>query len=206
MTVSIRSFAKRLHGTIFILSAPSGAGKTTLSNELLAELPDMALSVSYTTRAPRTGEIPGKDYHFVPQGVFERMCQAGEFAEWAAVHGCLYGTPRRRLDGLVQQGQDVLLDIDVQGACAIKQHFEKAVLIFVLPPSLDELRRRLAARGTDKADTIRQRLANARREMQEIHRYDYAVINRNVDEAVGRLKAIVVAERLKVCRFQNPPR
>ena len=206
MTLSIRSFAKRPLGTIFIVSAPSGAGKTTLSNVLLAELPEIDLSVSYTTRSPRAGEVPGKDYHFVQQGVFEGMCEAGEFAEWAAVHGCLYGTPRRSLESQIQRGQDMLRAIDVQGAFAIKQHFETAVLIFVLPPSLDELRRRLATRGTDKAETIRQRLANARCEMQQIPRYDYVVVNRNVDEAVQRLKAIVVAERLKVCRFQNPQR
>lgn len=204
MTVSIRSFVRRRLGIIFIVSAPSGAGKTTLSNVLLGELPEISLSVSYTTRSPRAGEVPGKDYHFVRQSVFERMCEAGEFAEWAAVHGSFYGTPRRSLESQIQRGQDMLLDIDVQGAFAIKQYFADAVLIFVLPPSVDELRRRLAARGTDKAETIRQRLANARREMQQIHRYDYVVINRNVDEAVRRLKAIVVAERLKVCRFENP--
>jgi len=202
MTVSIRSFAKRAFGVIFIVSAPSGAGKTTLSNELLEVLPDIALSVSYTTRSPRAGEVPGKDYHFVPPEVFERMRRAGEFAEWAAVHGYRYGTPRGALEKQLQRGQDVLLDIDVQGAFAIKRHFKDAVLIFVLPPSLDELRRRLGARGTDKAATIRQRLANARREMQQIHRYDYAVINRSVDEAVRKLTAIIFAERLKVCRYQ----
>jgi guanylate kinase len=206
MTVSIRSLAKRPLGTIFIVSAPSGAGKTTLSNQLLEVLPDMGLSVSYTTRLARAGEVPGKDYHFVPQAVFEQMREAGEFAEWAEVHGRLYGTPRRTLEKQIQRGQDVLLDIDVQGAVSIKRSFRSSVLIFVLPPSLDELRRRLAARGTDRADTIRRRLANARREMQEIHRYDYAVINRSVDEAVSKLKAIVIAERLKICRFKSTQR
>lgn len=203
MTVSIRSFYKRPQGAIFIVSAPSGAGKTTLSNELLEVLPDIALSVSYTTRLPRAGEVPSKDYHFVTQAVFERMREAGEFAEWAEVHGRLYGTPRRSLERRIERGQDVLLDIDVQGAFSIKRHFRSSVLIFVLPPSLEELRRRLAARGTDRADTIRQRLANAKREMQQIHRYDYAVINRSVDEAVSKLKAIVIAERLKICRYKS---
>ena len=201
MTVSIRSFTKRGPGIVFIVSAPSGAGKTTLTRKVLSTYPDMSLSVSCTTRAPRAGEIPGKDYHFVSEAVFKRMLAAGDFAEWAEVHGKLYGTPRRLLERQLRRGRDVLLDIDVQGARQIKQHFLSAVSIFVLPPSLDELRRRLAARGTDARKTIEQRWRNARHEIQEIQGYDYFILNRDVKEAVRRLAAIIAAERLKVCRY-----
>jgi len=201
MTVSIRSFIKRRPGTVFIVSAPSGAGKTTLTRRVLDVHPDMCLSVSCTTRAPRSGETPGEDYHFVSERVFRRMLDADEFAEWAEVHGSLYGTPRRMLESRLRKGQDVLLDIDVQGARRIKQHFQGAVAIFVLPPSLDELRRRLAARGTDERKTIHQRWQRARHEIQEIEGYDYFIVNRDVEDAVARLAAIIAAERVKVCRF-----
>ena len=201
MTVSIRSFTRRRPGIVFIVSAPSGAGKTTLTRRVLDVYPEMSLSVSCTTRAPRGGETPGEDYHFVSQRVFRRMLDAGEFAEWAEVHGSLYGTPRRMLERRLREGQDVLLDIDVQGARQIKQHFQSAVAIFVLPPSLQELRRRLAARGTDERKTIEQRWQRARHEIQEIEGYDYFIVNRDVEDAVTRLAAIIAAERVKVCRF-----
>ncbi len=206
MTVSIRSFTKRGPGIVFIVSAPSGAGKTTLTREVLSSHPEMSLSVSCTTRAPREGETPGKDYHFVSETVFERRRAAGDFAEWAEVHGKLYGTPRRLLERRLRRGHDVLLDIDVQGARQIREHFASAVAIFVLPPSLDELRRRLAGRGTDAWKTIEQRWRNARHEIQEIRGYDYFIVNRDVDEAVKRLAAIIEAERLKVCRYIRKPK
>ncbi|MCY4487862.1 MAG: guanylate kinase [Deltaproteobacteria bacterium] len=201
MTVTIGSFARRGPGVVFIVSAPSGAGKTTLTRRVLDVHSEMRLSVSCTTRAPRTGETQGEDYHFVSEPVFRRMLDAGEFAEWAEVHGSLYGTPRRMLERQLRKGQDVLLDIDVQGARQIKEHFQSAVSIFVLPPSLAELRRRLAARGTDARKTIEQRWLRARHEIQEITGYDYFIVNRDVDDAVARLAAIIAAERVKVCRF-----
>lgn len=201
MTVSIRSFTRRRPGIVFIVSAPSGAGKTTLTRRVLDVYPEMSLSVSCTTRAPRSGETPDEDYHFVSERVFRRMLDAGEFAEWAEVHGSLYGTPRRMLERRLREGQDVLLDIDVQGARQIKQHFQSAVAVFVLPPSLKELRRRLAARGTDERKTIEQRWQRARHEIQEIEGYDYFIVNRDVEDAVTRLAAIIAAERVKVCRF-----
>lgn len=207
MTVSIRNFARPRRGIVFIVSAPSGAGKTTLTREVLSVYPEMSLSVSCTTRPPRDGEVPGRDYHFVSEDAFRRMLRAGDFAEWAEVHGSLYGTPRRVLERQVRRRRDVLLDIDVQGARQIKERFPGAVAIFVLPPSLDELRRRLAARGTDARKTIEQRWRNARREMdvREIRRYDYSIVNRDVNDAVERLAAIIAAERLKVCRFIQKP-
>ena len=206
MTVSIRSFTRRSPGIVFIVSAPSGAGKTTLTREVLSLHPEMSLSVSCTTRAPREQETPGEDYHFVSERAFRRRLAAGDFAEWAEVHGQLYGTPRRRLESRLRHGRDVLLDIDVQGARQIKEHFAGAVAIFVLPPSIDELRRRLAGRGTDARKTIAQRWRNARHEIQEIQGYDYFIVNRDVDEAVKRLAAIIEAERLKVCRYIRKPR
>jgi len=190
-------------GIILILSAPSGAGKTTLIGRLLKVFPDLGLSVSYTTRAPRPGEVPGKDYHFVTSKRFDRMRASGAFAEWARVHGFLYGTPRISLEQNIRRGRDVLLDIDVQGARKIKRQYQGAVSVFLLPPSWRELEKRLALRGTDRRTTIRRRLENAKREIREIIRYDYFVVNREIREALDSLKSIVVAERLKVSRFKT---
>lgn len=191
--------AKR-QGIIFILSAPSGAGKTTLYHGLRKAYPEIKLSVSCTTRAQRKGEVNGQDYRFIRVEQFEAMKSNGEFAEWASVHGNSYGTPRKPLDRSVQSGRDILLDIDVQGARQIKQAFPNAVSIFLLPPSLRELRRRLAARGTDGKEIIRRRLANAQDEIKERIYYDYYVVNREVNEAVRVLSSIVEAERSKVSR------
>jgi len=199
MTRRSRQIAKR-QGIIFILSAPSGAGKTTLYHELRNIYPEIKLSVSCTTRAQREGEVDGRDYRFISARQFDAMKARGEFAEWANVHGNLYGTPRQPLDRSIRTGRDILLDIDVQGARKIKRRYPQAVSIFLLPPSLAELRRRLAARGTDGAEVIRRRLANAQGEMRQIIQYDYYVVNREVVEAVGVLKAIVEAERAKISR------
>lgn len=187
-------------GVIFILSAPSGAGKTTLIKKLLKIFPEITLSVSYTTRTPRAGEVDGRDYHFVKPQAFTRMRSKGGFAEWARVHGSLYGTPREPLERLVRRGRDVLLDIDVHGARKIKRLYRRAVAVFILPPSWQELEKRLSLRGTDGTKTIRQRMENARREVREILRYDYFVVNRKVPQALETLKSIVIAERHRVSR------
>lgn len=199
MTKQSPQIAKR-QGIIFILSAPSGAGKTTLYHGLRKAYPEIKLSVSCTTRAQRKGEVNGQDYRFIRVEQFEAMKSNGEFAEWASVHGNSYGTPRKPLDHSVQSGRDILLDIDVQGARQIKQAYPNAVSIFLLPPSLRELRRRLAARGTDGTEIIRRRLANAQDEIKERIYYDYYVVNREVNEAVQVLSSIVEAERSKVSR------
>lgn len=191
--------AKR-QGIIFILSAPSGAGKTTLYNGLRGNYPDIQLSVSCTTRARRRGEVAGRDYRFLSDGQFEALKQRGEFAEWAQVHDYFYGTPRQPLDRAVKSGQDILLDIDVQGAEKIKAAYPAAVAIFVLPPSMAELQRRLSARGTDDRRVIQRRLANARGEMRQIIHYDYFVVNHDVEQAVRVLSGIVEAERSRVSR------
>lgn len=189
-------------GAIFIVSAPSGAGKTTLISRLLRIFPEIGLSVSCTTRARRPGERHGRDYFFVSAKQFAAMRARGGFAEWARVHGALYGTPRGPLERSLRAGREILLDIDVQGARKIKRLYPKAVSIFVLPPSLRELGKRLAARGTDRGESIRRRLENARREIRALLRYDYFVENRELPEALARLKAIIVAERQKVPRYK----
>lgn len=191
--------AKR-QGIIFILSAPSGAGKTTLYNGLRDIYPEIELSVSCTTRAKRPGEVNGRDYTFLTDAEFQRLQRRGEFAESAQVHDYFYGTPKKALERCIESGRDILLDIDVQGARQIKKNFPQAVSVFLLPPSLAELKRRLAARGTDGKEIIRRRLANAQGEIGEIIHYDYYVENREVDKAVGGLAAIVVAERARVSR------
>lgn len=190
-------------GVIFIISAPSGAGKTTLVKKLLKLFPDITLSVSCTTRAPRPGEVAGRDYHFVGEKKFAGLRSRRGFAEWASVHGYFYGTPRAPLERRIARGRDVLLDIDVQGAQKIKRQYPNAVSIFVLPPSRSELEQRLARRGTDRKETIRKRLENSRREIREIVRYDYVVENRELRRAVEGAKAIVNAERLRVSRLKS---
>jgi guanylate kinase len=190
----------RREGIILILSAPSGTGKTTLINRLLAVSPELRVLVSYTTRPRRGDEIAGKDYHFVTARRFAAMQAQGEFAEFAQVHDFFYGTPRKALERCVSQGRDILLDIDVQGAQTIKKLYPRAVAIFLVPPSWQELRRRLASRGTDGPKTISRRLANAKREIQAIVGYDYYVVNRDVKNALVQLTSIVRAERLKVSR------
>ena len=187
-------------GLVLILSAPSGTGKTTLTSRLLALFPEISLSVSYTTRRRRRDEIPGRDYHFVSLQKFAAMRAAGKFAEWAKVHDFLYGTPRRPLDRAIRGGRDILLDIDVQGAKQIKKSYPGAVSIFLVPPSWQELRRRLAARGTDGPKIIARRMANAKREIHAIVGYDYYVVNRDVKNALAQLAAIIRAERVKVAR------
>ena len=202
MTRRTPPLAKR-QGILFILSAPSGAGKTTLINGLRSVYPDVRLSVSCTTRAQRTGEVNGRDYHFITPRQFASMKARGKFAEWAKVHDFLYGTPRPPLDRSVKAGSDMVLDIDVQGARKIKQIYPQAVSVFLLPPSWRELERRLTLRGTDGKGIIRRRLANARREIREIIKYDYYVVNRDVKRAVEVLKAIVEAERAKTSRVRK---
>ncbi|MCZ6549616.1 MAG: guanylate kinase [Deltaproteobacteria bacterium] len=193
----------RSKGVIFILSAPSGAGKTTLIKRLRKVFPDLKLSISYTTRKPRSGEIPGQDYFFVAQKKFELMRAKGEFVEWANVHGNLYGTPQRPLEKSIRSGKDILLDIDVQGNKKVKARYPNSVSIFLLPPSWKELERRLAWRGTDGRETIRQRLQDARRELREIKSYDYFIVNREIQHALELLKSVVVAERMRVFRVQK---
>lgn len=193
----------RREGIIFILSAPSGTGKTTLIKGLRAAYPELRLSISCTTRERRQGEIDGRDYYFVAVKKFAAMKAKGDFAEWAKVHDFLYGTPRRPLEQSIRLGRDILLDIDVQGARTIKRKYPQAVSIFLVPPSWRELQRRLAGRGTDGQEIIRRRLLNARSEIRDIIKYDYYVVNRQLEQSLALLESIVEAERAKTFRVKR---
>ena len=183
-------------GKLFILSAPSGAGKTTLLKRVMADLQGLAFSVSHTTRQPRAGEVDGVDYHFVSREQFEGMRDQGVFLEWAEVHGNLYGTSRPAVLAQLETGLDVILDIDVQGAAILRKSASiPAASLFISPPSLQELERRLRGRGTDSEETILLRLKNARTEMQAAVDYEYLIVNARLEQAVDTLRAIVIAER-----------
>ncbi|HEY6872622.1 MAG TPA: guanylate kinase [Geobacteraceae bacterium] len=187
-------------GILYIISAPSGAGKTTLCKEVIDIFPDLRHSVSYTTRPARPGEVHGRDYFFVPEGEFERMVAAGEFAEWAEVHGNLYGTALKTLDDFRRDSIDVILDIDCQGACQLKERYTGGVFIFILPPSFDELRRRLDFRNSDTVEVIARRIENAAAEIREARWYDYIIVNDVFSRAVEELKSVLIAERCRSAR------
>lgn len=187
-------------GVIFIISAPSGAGKTTLCKEIIDIFPTLRHSVSYTTRAPRAGEIHGKDYYFVSLDEFRRMVAAGEFAEWAEVHGNCYGTAIRTLEECRTSGVDIILDIDIQGARQLKERYHGGVYIFILPPSYEELRRRLNGRSSDSDEVINRRIGAAAGEIRESRWYDYIIVNDQFPRAVEELKSIVTAERCRAFR------
>ncbi len=180
---------------VFIISAPSGSGKSTLVNRLLASDKNLIFSVSYTTRAPRGAEVDGQQYRFITREEFEARIANGEFLEHAEVFGNYYGTHREILERGRTEGKDVVLDIDVQGARQLKEKIPDAVSIFILAPSRDELAKRLRARSEDSEEVIQRRLAGAAREIQDYRRYDYVLVNDDVDRASERLQAIVNAER-----------
>ena len=182
---------------IYIISAPSGSGKSTLVNELLKLVPNLNFSISYTTRALRGSEQNGKQYHFVPSDEFKRMIGAGEFLEYANFDGNYYGTSRQFLKDAGQKGHDLLLDIDVQGAEQIKQKLTDAVSIFVLPPDRQTLESRLRKRSEDAEEVIARRLLAASREIENYNKYDYILINDDLEESIDRLRAIVLSERLQ---------
>ena len=188
-------------GTLFVVSAPSGAGKTTLCREVRLRLHELAYSVSVTTRAPRPGEINGSDFRFVSEADFRAMVGRGEMAEWAAVHGNLYGTPVGPLEAALREGRDVLLDIDTQGAAQLRARYPEAVLIFIVAPSMAELEQRLRERRSDPEPEIARRLERARQEITLWRRYDYLLVNRDVKEAVEQLESIIQAERCRVARL-----
>lgn len=188
-------------GLMFILSSPSGAGKTTIARRLLAAEPELGLSVSATTRPIRPGEVDGRDYHFVSQDTFDAMVEAGEFYEWARVFGNCYGTPRGQIRAGLRAGQDFLFDIDWQGTQQLHQKAATDVVrVFILPPSLDELRRRLEGRGTDSAEVIAARMARAQAEISHWDGYDYVVINDDVEHCFNQVRQILSAERMSVQR------
>ena len=185
-------------GNLYVVAAPSGAGKTTLVRLLIEQEAGVHLSVSFTTRPPRPGELDGRDYHFVDAAEFRAMIARQEFLEWAEVHGNFYGTSNKWIAEQLAAGHDILLEIDWQGAQQVRSAFPEAIGIFILPPSMDELTSRLTARGTDSADVITRRLAAAQAEMRHIGEFDYVIINASLEQALDDLRAVVRASRLRL--------
>ena len=188
-------------GTLFVVSAPSGAGKTTLCREVRVRVGELAYSVSYTTRAPRPGEVAGTDFHFVSEDRFRELRDHGEFAEWAQVHGNYYATSAAAIDAALSKGRDVLLDIDAQGAAQLRSRYPEAVLIFIVAPSMADLEQRLRERRSDAEREIQRRLQRAREEISLWKQYDYLIVNRDVKDAVDQLDAIILAERCRTTRL-----
>jgi len=192
-----------MKGLLFIVSAPSGAGKSSLIEAVLKDDPRLRLSISYTTRAPRPGEADGREYHFVDDRTFIAMLERGEFLESAEVHGNRYGTSQVVVEKFLAGGEDLLLEIDWQGAQQVRRLHPECVGIFILPPSLAELERRLRKRAQDSEQTIRKRLANAREEISHLAEFEYAIINKDFDEAKRNLQAVIRASRLRTARLQS---
>ena len=188
-------------GTLVVVSAPSGAGKTTLCHEVRTLVPDLYYSVSYTTRAPRMGETNGTDFFFVTEGAFTAMRARDEFAEWAEVHGHLYGTPANALESALGRGLDVLLDIDTHGARQLRQRYPEAVSVFIMAPSMADLEARLRERNSNSPGDIARRLSRAKEEIAAWRQYDYLIINRDVKDAVDQLATIIQAERCRTSRL-----
>ena len=184
-------------GLLYIVSAPSGTGKTTLLKRVMGYFPDIRFSISYTTRSPRPGERNGKDYHFISPQQFQQMVDKGAFAEWAEVLGNRYGTALDPIRESQSQGVDLILDIDSQGARQIKEHCNEGVFVFILPPSLEVLKHRLKTRKLDGQEVIRFRVAQARDEMEQARWYDYIIVNDRVEKAAEQLKSIIIAERCR---------
>ncbi len=187
-------------GSLFVVSAPSGAGKSTLVTALLAQDKGISLSISHTTRAPRPGEVDGREYHFVTEAQFDAIKSQDGFLEFAYVHGNWYGTSRAWIESKMAADEDVLLEIDWQGAEQVMKLIPSAVSVFILPPSMTELERRLRGRGTDSESVIAKRLAAAGTELAQAHQYDYVILNDNFEIASQELSAVIVASR---CRFRQ---
>ncbi len=190
-------------GNLYVVAAPSGAGKSSLVSSLLQVDSHLVMAISHTTRAPRGQEQQGREYQFIDEATFRAMVERGEFVEWAEVHGHLYGTSRAAIEAHIAGGQDVVLEIDWQGALQIRQRFPNAILIFILPPSWDELQQRLQRRGEDRPEVIAKRMANARIEVSKAREFDFVIINALFETALFDLKAIVHSQRLKYAALQR---
>lgn len=190
-------------GLLYVISAPSGAGKTTLCNAIIDLFPEVGQSISFTTRPMRSGEVDGVDYHFVDVDTFERMIAAGEFVEWAQVHDNFYGTALKTLKDAGREGKDLLLDIDFQGARQLKEHGVDGVFVFIAPPSFAELENRLRGRATDSDEVIARRIDNARLELAQARWYDYVIVNDELKQAVAELESVITAERCR-CKLILP--
>ena len=192
-----------MKGIAYIISAPSGAGKTTLCRMAAAHFPEVRNSVSYTTRKPRPGEVDGRDYWFVEDEAFDRTLDSGEFLEYAGVYGRRYGTSKKDLEALLDQGWSVILEIDVQGADKVRQTLKGGVYIFILPPSLEACEKRLIARGKDSPEDIRKRLKIAEEEIKKAPSYDYLIVNDELDMAFEVLKSVMTAQKAATSRMEG---
>ncbi len=188
-------------GEIFVITAPSGTGKTTLLKSLMAEDPRLRFSISYTTRPPRSGEVDGRDYFFVSPEEFRRLREKGALVEWVEQFGYEYGTSREWVRGMVESGADLVFDLDSRGGRSLKHGFPQATLIFILPPNLEELERRLKGRGRLEPEELARRLENGRAELREVNWYDYLVINDDIPTTLASLKAIIQASRCRISQL-----
>lgn len=190
-------------GTLFVVSSPSGGGKGTIIQHVLEVVENLNYSVSYTTRGPRLNEVDGREYFFVRRETFEEMIAAGEFLEWACVHGNFYGSAKNQILEETAAGADIILEVDVQGAASVRQLLMDSVSIFILPPSYDVLRQRLIARGTDSPEELEVRLRNAPEELRQYSAFDYVIINDEINRAAGQLASIIQAERARCMRQES---
>ncbi|MBB6062349.1 guanylate kinase [Thermosipho japonicus] len=190
-----------MKGTLFVVSGPSGVGKTSIISALMNKLENIVFSVSCTTRPPRPGEVDGVDYFFVSRDKFIEMREKGEFLEWAEVHGNLYGTPKKFVLENIEKGNRIILDIDVQGALQVKRNFDDAVFIFVAPPSYEVLKERLLKRGTENSQSMLKRLENAKWEMSKIVEFDYLIVNSDLEKSILAMKSIITAESYRTRRI-----
>lgn len=192
-----------MKGLLLVISGPSGAGKGTICRALREKMPGIGYSISATTRPPRPGEKDGESYFFVDRESFLKLVKEGAFLEWAEVYGELYGTPREPVEKALARGQDIILEIDTQGAAQVKRCYPEGVFIFVIPPSFTELERRIKGRGTESPAAISDRLAWVKKEMDQLDLYDYVVVNDRVEEAVAKIQAIIIAEKCRTKRLKN---
>ena len=190
-------------GVLLVVSGPSGAGKGTICKALLEKHKEIYLSVSATTRAPRKGEVEGVNYYFTTKEEFVKRVEEGDFLEHAEVYGNYYGTPKSSVEKMLEQGKDVILEIDIQGALKVKENCEEGIFIFILPPSMEELKQRIIKRGSETPESLMTRFKSAYKEINYISKYNYAVVNDEIDTAVSKLEAIITAEKCRVDRMKN---
>jgi len=194
---------KKNKGVLIVISGPSGAGKGTICKKLIEKNKNIYLSVSATTRSPREGEIDGVNYYFITKEEFERRVKENGFIEYAEVHGNFYGTPRVNVDKMLEEGKDVILEIDIQGALQVKENFKEGIFIFILPPSMEELKRRIIKRGSETEESLMTRFKNAYKEINYVSKYNYAVVNDTLELAVAKVEAIIAAEKCRVDRIKD---
>ncbi len=190
-------------GILIVISGPSGAGKGTICKALLEKHDNIYISVSATTRAPRSGEVEGVNYYFLTKEAFEEKVNNNGFLEYANVHGNFYGTPKVNVEKMLDEGKDVILEIDIQGALQVKENFKEGVFIFILPPSMEELKQRIIKRGSETEESLMTRFKNAYKEINYVSKYNYAVVNDKLEEAVSKVEAIIAAEKCRVDRIKE---